>query len=73
MSVKRNYKITLTTEQINFEKENRKMPAPVMAKIFGIPKGTMSYNRWVIIQKEKPATPKGFFDLQKYIDEIVTI
>ena len=73
MHHKKIHKTTLTPEQFKFVKANRKMTVPAMAKHLNISPGTLSYNRWVIKESEKPIVPKDIFDVETYFKELVTI
>lgn len=73
MSIKRGYNTTLTAEQLKFEKENRNMTLATMAKHLGVTIGTLSYNKWVVREQEKPPVDTKYFDADTYFRELVTI
>ena len=73
MSTKKGIKTTLTPEQYKFAKENKTMTAVKLSKILGITEGSLSYNRWVIRESEKPPVPKNMFDIETYCRELTTI
>lgn len=65
--------ITLTAEQLAFEKANRCMRTPEMAERLGVKLSVMYNNRFLIKERDKPKEVNENFDIEAYRKELVTI
>ena len=66
-------RIKLTVEQFKYVRDNKGVDSAILAEHLGVSFNSITHNKYLVKQLEKPRPPRNFFDYDQYFKEITTI